>query len=732
MAASSPGLSVVILAHREGTLVHAAVRSALRAMAIAQAKGIECELLAVADRPDAATADYFERQQTLFSSVITTDFGDPGQARNYIASLATREYITFLGADHLISESWLAEGYRLALEADSQPVVIHPEYNLYFGAAMRIQRQLEWPSAGLSDLDLLENNCWSPVFLCQRALVTGQCPYPAAARHAGFGSEDWIWNCETLAQGIPHRVAPATAAFIRCKEETPGQAEARPFLLPPLELFADERIAAQPPPPGWSWRQKMQALPYLLRLYISWRWVSLHELVTRGGEELFPSTSQCVGNLVRGLQGLRWRRLRIPDWLAAEWKEMQALDLELFPSRQALNRLQEYRFPRSRLAQSYLEVMNAFGPEPSHVFLLAWLKPGGADLEALHHMTALCQTQPAARVVCVLTEHADHPWLDRLPPGVRVVDFGRITVGLPDSLQDLLLAQVLMQKGPGLIQTVNSRTGYRVMNRFGQQLAARSTLAASTFCNDYDAAGRVISFAEPLSRCVASLSAIISDNQRMVEYLEDTFAIPAEKCFTVYFPAPPCQEIRPRGRQPVLQVLWAGRLDRQKRPDVLVQIAEALAGQPFHFQVYGKPLLNLHGRALLRRLKRQANVTWHGPFDGFNSIPAGQHDVFLYTSHWDGMPNVLLEAAAAGLPLIAPAVGGIPELVSQKTGYLVSKPDAIEEYVQALQAAAHEPEAAAQKARAAQALLAEQHSWPAFLARMEQIPGYRQSRTCDA
>ena len=63
------------------------------------------------------------------------------------------------------------------------------------------------------------------------------------------------------------------------------------------------------------------------------------------------------------------------------------------------------------------------------------------------------------------------------------------------------------------------------------------------------------------------------------------------------------------------------------------------------------------------------------------------YDAFLYTSAFDGLPNVLLEALSAGLPVIAPDVGGIGEaVVNEVTGRLIEADDdtLVARYAQAI------------------------------------------------
>ncbi len=81
-------------------------------------------------------------------------------------------------------------------------------------------------------------------------------------------------------------------------------------------------------------------------------------------------------------------------------------------------------------------------------------------------------------------------------------------------------------------------------------------------------------------------------------------------------------------------------------------------------------------RAEWQSLARTDNVRWAGHRTDVDELLAGA-DVFVHPSLEDAFPTVLLEAMAAGLPVVASNVGGIPEIVIDGvTGILVPPGDA--------------------------------------------------------
>jgi glycosyltransferase involved in cell wall biosynthesis len=79
----------------------------------------------------------------------------------------------------------------------------------------------------------------------------------------------------------------------------------------------------------------------------------------------------------------------------------------------------------------------------------------------------------------------------------------------------------------------------------------------------------------------------------------------------------------------------------------------------------------------LERLKRHSKIVLMGHVDDMAALLAETDLVVLPTSYGEGVPRILVEAAACGLPLIATDTPGCREIVRPGTnGYLVDAHDA--------------------------------------------------------
>lgn len=124
-------------------------------------------------------------------------------------------------------------------------------------------------------------------------------------------------------------------------------------------------------------------------------------------------------------------------------------------------------------------------------------------------------------------------------------------------------------------------------------------------------------------------------------------------------------------------VLWCGRLSEVKNPMMIVPIAKELKKQHISFiiDVVGNGELKDALEMAIASEKLDENIILHG-FQK-NMIPFyTRADVLLLTSISDALPNVVLEAMAVGIPVVATDVGGVSKLVQhEKTGFLIHSTD---------------------------------------------------------
>lgn len=128
-----------------------------------------------------------------------------------------------------------------------------------------------------------------------------------------------------------------------------------------------------------------------------------------------------------------------------------------------------------------------------------------------------------------------------------------------------------------------------------------------------------------------------------------------------------------------LKVLFVGRFDQQKGVDVLLE-AIAMLGEQVHAVLAGASVVG--GGESYSIPPNGTTVGWVSPAE-LETLFA-QADVLVVPSRWEGFGLIAVEGMRAGLPVVASAVGGLPEIVQNGVTGLIVEPNSSEALVHAL------------------------------------------------
>jgi glycosyltransferase involved in cell wall biosynthesis len=183
-----------------------------------------------------------------------------------------------------------------------------------------------------------------------------------------------------------------------------------------------------------------------------------------------------------------------------------------------------------------------------------------------------------------------------------------------------------------------------------------------------------------MKRAFKRSDAIICNSSEMARFASAYYAAPAGRITVVYngVDTQRFDAARPAPSAERLTIGTIGRLEPQKNLDAFLEAAACVhAVRPeARFHVVGEG----SERARLETRTSTLGLAGVVSFEGTTGDVAGflaTLDQFWLTSDWEGTPNVVLEAMAAGVPIIATRVGGVPELLEDgRTGLLVEAGDA--------------------------------------------------------
>jgi len=220
-------------------------------------------------------------------------------------------------------------------------------------------------------------------------------------------------------------------------------------------------------------------------------------------------------------------------------------------------------------------------------------------------------------------------------------------------LADVLLRSVAQSLQIPTVATAHGFTGGDLKNRIFERFQRHS----------FRRMDAVVAVSRPLGEALTASGIPAS----RVHLIRNAWAAPGA------FLAP--AEARARlGIDPGARVVgWVGRLSAEKAPDLAVSAIAASAAE-VTLSLLGDGPAGVGVRELSARLGVQDRIRWHGAV-----AAAWQYfrafDVFCLSSRTEGTPIALLEAMAAGVPVVATHVGGVPDVVTEAEAILVPPDD---------------------------------------------------------
>jgi len=263
---------------------------------------------------------------------------------------------------------------------------------------------------------------------------------------------------------------------------------------------------------------------------------------------------------------------------------------------------------------------------------------------------------------------------------------------------DVVAGAAARRLGVALVSTAHGFTGGGRRNRFYEWLQVRS----------YRRGREVVAVSRPL-REVLARRRVPGDRLHVIQNAWRADAPPLDR-------AAARAELGLPAESSVIG--WVGRVSREKGADVALEALPHLDG--LQLAVIGDGPLR---PALERRavdLKVASRVHWHGWVPRADRLLRA-FDVVLLSSRTEGTPIIVLEGLAAGVPLVATRVGGVPDIVRDgQEALLVSSEDPAA-LARAVRSALDDPGAARRRVDAGRERLKNEFGIERWLARYDLV-----------
>lgn len=380
--------------------------------------------------------------------------------------------------------------------------------------------------------------------------------------------------------------------------------------------------------------------------------------------------------------------------------------------------------PGLDILQTFLGEVSDF--KPDIIYCLPQYYRGGAEKYGSKLVNTLAAEAPASNILVIATDGSEddsRSWYSE----ASNVKYISMPNGTPLALLVNVLARVITLMQPKWVINVNSKACWEAYEQYGRTMSINSNLAACLFCYEYDVNGSRVGYArDHIREVLPFLDAVLVDNKGFCDELHNDFSLhpkDAERLKCLYQPFEIGDDIGTMQNQwPILdevvkkpRVLWPSRFHKQKRPDLLREIALGLPD--VEFLVWSPDSWS----NVLAGGEQPKNVVVTNEEAQLKDMAKKGVSALLLCSAWEGLPTVLIESVSAGLPIVANNVGGVSEIVNDETGYLVDKDAAAEVYCSAIREVLSSPATASKRRDMAFLTVKKQHSLEAYSDRLKSI-----------
>lgn len=342
-------------------------------------------------------------------------------------------------------------------------------------------------------------------------------------------------------------------------------------------------------------------------------------------------------------------------------------------------------------------------------------QPGGTERQMIELIRRLDPQRFRVHVACF---HRDGAWLPRVADrAAAVVEFPIRSFARPATAAQLIaFARWCRRERIAVVQTCDLYAN--IFGLPGAALAAVPVRLGSRREINPDKSAAQIWLQRQAYRCATK---VVANSQAAQRALEQEGLAPESIAVIPNGVDLPSFAERSASRA-VRTVVTVANLRPEKSHETLLASAATLIREypDLRFRIVGDG----PRRAALERLARARGLEAHVEFLGHREdVPALLHqaDAFVLPSRSEAFPNGVVEAMAAGLPVVASAVGGLLELVEDgRTGLLVAPGDP-DQLTAALRRLVQQPALAAALGSAARETVRRRYAFERMVAAFEDL-----------